>query len=77
MRLPYLGGGSTDVSLDSRKYMECTEDPGRYDDVPVDKIVAGLERVYGQDRVRGWIRIFEEHGVTGLRDFWKEDVVKD
>jgi transglutaminase-like putative cysteine protease len=64
-------------NLDNRKFMEYIEDLGRYDDVPVDKIVAGLERVYGEDRVRGWIRIFEEHGVSSLRDFWKEDVVKD
>jgi transglutaminase-like putative cysteine protease len=64
-------------NLDNQQFMEYVEDLGRYDDVPVDKIVAGLERVYGQDRVRGWIRIFEEHGVRSLRDFWKEDVVKD
>jgi hypothetical protein len=35
------------------------------------------ERFYGKERVRRWISIFEEHGSSSLRDFWKEDVVKD
>ncbi len=64
-------------NLDNQNFMEYIEDLGRYEDVPVAAIVAGLERVYGEARVRSWIKIFEEHGANGLRDFWKEDVVKD
>jgi transglutaminase-like putative cysteine protease len=64
-------------NLENRRFMEYVEDQGTYEDVPVTTIVTAWERVYGKDRVRRWISIFEEHGSSGLRDFWKEDVVKD
>ena len=63
-------------NLENRKFMEYVEDLGTYDDIPVEAIVTGWENVYGRDRVRRWIRIFEEHGSNSLRDFWKEDVVE-
>ncbi len=64
-------------NLENRKFMEYTEDLGTYEEVPVSAIVTAWEDAYGKDRVRQWIRIFEEHGVESLRDFWKEDVVRD
>ena len=63
-------------NLENRKFMEYIEDLGTYDDIPVEAIVTGWENVYGRDRVRRWIRVFEEHGSNSLRDFWKEDVVE-
>ena len=64
-------------NLENRRFMEYVEDQGIYEDVPVTTIVTGWERFYGKERVRRWISIFEEHGSNSLRDFWKEDVVKD
>jgi transglutaminase-like putative cysteine protease len=63
-------------NLENQKFMEYIEDQGTYDDIPVAAIVTGWESVYGKERVRRWIRLFEEHGAGGLRDFWKEDVVE-
>lgn len=62
-------------NLENRKFMEYVEDLGIYSDIPVDAIVKGFKRVYGEDRVEQWIRIFEERGDDGLRDFWREEVV--
>jgi len=62
-------------NLDNKKFMEYVEDLGTYADVPVDAIVRTWEKVYGKDRVRGWIQLFEEHGASSLRDFWKEDAL--
>ena len=56
--------------------MEYLGDLGTYDDIPVAAIVTAWEEAYGKDRVHRWIRIFEERGARGLRDFWKEDVVE-
>jgi transglutaminase-like putative cysteine protease len=63
-------------NLENQKFMEYVEDLGTYDDIPVEAIVTGWENVYGKDRVRRWILIFEEHGSKSLRDFWKEDVAE-
>ncbi len=59
---------------ENRRFMEYVEDLGVYDDIPVDLIVSGWERVYGKERVAGWIRMFEEGGEQSVRDFAKEDV---
>jgi hypothetical protein len=56
--------------------MEYMEDLGTYEDIPVEAIVTSWKKVYGEDRVQRWIRIFKEHGSSSLRDFWKEDVLK-
>ena len=58
-----------------RRFMEYVEDLGTYDDIPVDAIVKGFERVYGKERVAAWIRVSETGGESSLRDFSKEDVV--
>jgi hypothetical protein len=43
-------------------------------DVPVDQIVAAWEKAYGEERVKGWIKRFEERGDRSLSEFEKEDV---
>ena len=64
-------------NLENRRFMEYIEDLGTYEDIPVDDIVRGWEDAYGAERVRGWIRMFEEGGGLTLRNFSKEDVVRD
>jgi transglutaminase-like putative cysteine protease len=63
-------------NLENQQFMEYLGDLGTYEDIPVAAIVAAWEQAYGKDRVHRWIRIFEERGASGLRDFWKEDVVE-
>jgi len=64
-------------NLENRKFMEYVEFSGIYADIPVDEIVAGWKKVYGDDRVKNWIRMFEEGGGRNLRDFGSEDVLKE
>ena len=64
-------------NLQNRKFMEYVEDLGTYEEIPIQAIVTAWEQVYGSDRVRRWIRLFEERGTGSLRDFWREDVVED
>jgi transglutaminase-like putative cysteine protease len=59
---------------ENQRFMEYVEDLGTYEDIPVDAIVRGFERVYGKDRVTLWIKMFEEGGENSIRDFAKEDV---
>lgn len=61
---------------ENQRFMEYIEDLGIYDDIPVDAIIRGFERVYGKTRVAFWIKMFEEKGEDSLRDFAKEEVVK-
>lgn len=61
---------------EKQRFMEYIEDLGIYDDIPVDAIIIGFERVYGKTRVAFWIKMFEEKGEDRLRDFAKEEVVK-
>jgi transglutaminase-like putative cysteine protease len=63
-------------NLENQRFMEYIEDLGTCEEIPVEAIVAAWEQLYGKDRVRRWIKIFEERGADSLRDFWKEDVVE-
>ena len=60
-----------------QKFMEYLEYTGTYADIPVSIIVEGWEKAYGKDRVRRWIRMFEERGGISLADFDKEDLLQD
>jgi transglutaminase-like putative cysteine protease len=64
-------------NLENQKFMEYLGDLGSYEDIPVAAIVKAWEEAYGVDRVRGWIRMFEEQGGQALRNFSQEDVVKE
>jgi hypothetical protein len=57
--------------------MEYVAFHGVYADIPVDRIVAAWEKAYGEDRVKNWIRKFEEEEGRSLSDFDSEDVLKE
>jgi transglutaminase-like putative cysteine protease len=62
-------------NLDNQKFMEYVKFYGIDADVPVDQIVAAWEKAYGEERVKGWIKSFEERGDRSLSEFEKEDVL--
>jgi transglutaminase-like putative cysteine protease len=62
-------------NMDNQKFMEYVKFYGIFTDVPVDDIVAAFKKAYGEERVRAWIRSFEEKGDQSLSDFEKEDVL--
>jgi transglutaminase-like putative cysteine protease len=61
-------------NLDNQKFMEYVKFYGIDADVPVDQIVAAWEKAYGEERVKGWIKSFEQRGDRSLSEFEKEDV---
>ncbi len=62
-------------NLEKKLFMEYVEDHGTYSDVPVDVILQGWKKVYGDERVTNWMRAFESAGGGSLRDFYKEDLL--
>jgi len=62
-------------NLENQLYMEYTDFLGTYSDIPVDLIVTAWEEAYGQERVQGWIKDFEEAQGKKQKDFYQEDVV--
>lgn len=62
-------------NLENRLFMEYTELLGTYADIPVDTIVASWEEAYGKERVRGWIKGFEDAQEKTTRNFYQEEVV--
>jgi len=63
-------------NLEKKKFMEYVQYVGSYADIPVDTIVAGWEKAYGEERVKGWIREFEREGEKPRRDFNAEEVLR-
>jgi transglutaminase-like putative cysteine protease len=61
-------------NLENQKFMEYVGFHGIFADIPVDIIVAGWMKAYGEDRVRTWIKMFEEKGDGVFREFEKEEV---
>jgi transglutaminase-like putative cysteine protease len=45
---------------EKKLFMEYVRYHGSYADIPVKTIVAGWKKTYGEERVNGWIRAFEE-----------------
>lgn len=62
-------------NLQNQKFMEYVAFRGVYPDVPVDQIVEAWKKEYGQDRVEGWIKMFEEAEGRSLSDFESEEVL--
>ncbi len=62
-------------NLENEKFMEYVKFHGIYADVPVDEIVIGWKKAYGEERVQTWIKRFEEEGDRCLSDFEKEDIL--
>jgi len=63
-------------NLERKQFMEYVEYYGTYADIPVVEIVAAWEKVYGTQRVRNWIEMFEKSKGKSLRQFHKEEVWK-
>jgi transglutaminase-like putative cysteine protease len=61
----------------NQKFMEYVAFRGVYPDVPVDQIVEAWKKAYGEDRVEGWIKRFEEAEGRSLSDFEREEVSED
>ena len=49
-------------NLEKRKFMEYVEFLGVYADVPVEEIVLGFKKAYGEERVNTWIKTYMEKG---------------
>lgn len=63
-------------NLQNKRFMEYVRLHGVYTDIPVDQIVSAWEEAYGRDRVRNWIKGFQERGDRSLSEFEKEDILK-
>jgi hypothetical protein len=57
--------------------MEYVRLHGVFADIPVDRIVTEWENTYGRDRVRDWIKRFEEAAGRSLADFGREEVLEE
>jgi transglutaminase-like putative cysteine protease len=64
-------------NLQNQRFMEYVGLHGVYADIPVDEIVLGWEKAYGRDRVRDWIKRFEEAAGGSFADFGKEEVLQE
>ena len=64
-------------NLKNQKFMEYVAFHGVYADVPVDQIVIGWEKAYGKDRIRNWIKRFEEAEGRSLSDFEREEILDE
>jgi transglutaminase-like putative cysteine protease len=62
-------------NLQNQKFMEYVAFRGVYPDVPVDQIVEAWKKEYGQDRVEGWMKMFERAEGRSLSDFESEEVL--
>ncbi len=61
-------------NLKNQKFMEYVAFHGVYADVPVEQIVLGWKKAYGEDRVNRWIKLFEEKEGESLSQFEAEEV---
>jgi transglutaminase-like putative cysteine protease len=64
-------------NLQRQRFMEYVAFHGVYADIPVDRIVTEWEKTYGVNRVRSWIKRFEEAAGRSLADFGREEVVQE
>jgi transglutaminase-like putative cysteine protease len=63
--------------LENRKYMEYVAYHGTHADIPVAEILAAWRSAYGEERIEGWIGMFNERGTEVRRDFGREEVYRD
>jgi len=64
-------------NLENQKFMEYLEFYGIDSDIPVDEIVKAFRKSYGEDRVKSWIKKFEEGEDHSLSDFEREEVLNE
>jgi transglutaminase-like putative cysteine protease len=63
-------------NLEKKQFMEYVAYHGSFSDIPVDLIVAGMEKAYGKEKVKMWIDEFEKTGGRPTREFLSEEVIK-
>jgi transglutaminase-like putative cysteine protease len=61
----------------NKPFMEYAEYHGSYADIPVGKIVSAWRKAYGSTRVQKWIDAFEQTGGVSIRNFDREEVIKE
>ena len=61
----------------NQKFMEYVAFRGVYPDVPVDQIVEAWKKAYGEHRIEGWIKRFEEAEGRSLSDFEREEILEE
>jgi transglutaminase-like putative cysteine protease len=64
-------------NLQNQKFMEYVAFRGVYPDIPVDHIVEAWKEAYGADRVKYWIKAFEEAKGRSLSDFESEEILDE
>ncbi len=64
-------------NLQRQRFMEYVAFHGVCADIPVDQIVTEWEKTYGRDRVRDWIKRFEEASGRSLADFEREEILQE
>ena len=64
-------------NLENKKFMEYLEMEGIFADIPVDHIMTGWKKAYGEDRVNSWIQRFEKEGERPLPVFETEEVLEE
>jgi transglutaminase-like putative cysteine protease len=62
-------------NTEKKQFMEYVDDHGTWADIPVDEIVFGWGKVYGEDRVQRWIAGYERSGDKTGGDFDGEEIV--
>lgn len=62
-------------NIEKKQFMEYVNDHGSFADVPVKKILAGWEKVYGSQRVQLWIQEYEQARENSDRDFGREEIL--
>lgn len=62
---------------EKKLFMEYVNDHGNFADIPLDRILASWKALYGRERVRQWIDLFEKSGGKRNRKFENEEWVRD
>jgi hypothetical protein len=62
-------------SAEKKQFMEYVDDHGTFADIPVDEIILGWEKIYGQARVRHWIEGYEQSDSKAGGDFDREEII--
>lgn len=64
-------------NMENQKFMEYIEFKGIFADIPFNDILKAFKDAYGEERIKKWIRMFEERECHSLGDFENEDVVNE
>ncbi len=64
-------------NTDKKLFMEYVADHGTFSDIPIERILRAWKDAYGDERVDGWIAMFEKAGTDFRRDFYRENVLRE